>query len=160
LTTEFSPRNRDKLGQAGFFSLVSGTNFVKMSGVGSPNLKIINNITFLQTPRFRDRQVRFSEPYYNQKRFREPNLPVENGNLSCFLRFGEPTPLRPKIVPLTNGFFYGKAIKIRFFAEQKSCKSCLSCQKRHFAKQNIKKYACHFFIGKPFEFELVPEFEF
>jgi hypothetical protein len=96
--------------------------------------------------------------------------------------------LRPKIVPLTNGFFYGKAIKIRFFAEQKSCKSCLSqftpksrgnlgglsclpqfilisrgelgVQKRHFAKQNIKKYACHFFIGKPFEFELVPEFEF
>ena len=106
------------------------------------------------------KRVRFSEPYYNQKRFREPNLPVENGNLSCFLRFGEPTPLRPKIVPLTNGFFYGKAIKIRFFAEQKSCKSCLSCQKRHFAKQNIKKYACHFFIGKPFEFELVPEFEF
>jgi len=49
------------------------------------------------------RQVRFSEPYYNQKRFREPNLPVENENLSCFLRFGEPTPLRPKIVPLTNG---------------------------------------------------------
>jgi hypothetical protein len=28
--------------------LVSSTNFVKMSGVGSPNLKIINNITFLQ----------------------------------------------------------------------------------------------------------------
>gem|GEM_PF-2654415 len=79
----------------GFLSLVSGTNFVKMSGVGSPNLKIINNITFLQTPRFPrdfgvnwDRQVQFSEPYYNQK------------------RFGEPTPLRPKIVPLTNGFLH------------------------------------------------------
>jgi hypothetical protein len=62
--------------------------------------------------------------------------------------------------------FHGFAIKL-------SCKSCLSrnlgglsClpqfipisrgelggQKRHFAKQNIKKYACHFFIGKPFWF--------
>jgi hypothetical protein len=60
--------------------LVSGTNFVKINGVGSPNLKIINNVTFLQTSGF-----------------------VENGNLSCFLRFGEPTPSRPKIVPLANG---------------------------------------------------------
>jgi hypothetical protein len=27
---------------------VSGVNFVKTNGVGSPNLKIIDNITFLQ----------------------------------------------------------------------------------------------------------------
>jgi hypothetical protein len=34
---------------------MSGTNFIKTNGVGSPNLKIIDNVTFLQTPRFRIR---------------------------------------------------------------------------------------------------------
>jgi|GEM_PF-6995179 hypothetical protein len=29
-------------------------------------------------------------------RFREPNPFVENGNLSCFVRFGEPTPFLTK----------------------------------------------------------------
>jgi hypothetical protein len=31
---------------------------------------------------------------------------VENGNLSYFVKFGEPTPFLPKIVPLANGFKY------------------------------------------------------
>jgi hypothetical protein len=81
---------------------VSGVNFVKTNGVGSPNLKIIDNITFLQAD-----SVLWTFFDYNKVQRTESACPktsgfVENRNLSYFLRFGEPTPIWPRIVPLAN----------------------------------------------------------
>jgi len=46
--------------------------------------------------------------------------------------------------------FYGFAIKLSCLSQfTPISRGELGGQKRHFAKQNIKKYACHFFIGKP-----------